>query len=176
MAAGWGMQSAGWKGSGMTATMGDIDEASAEAGVPELDMSKVEAFGEQMMGILNSGMTANMMSIGHQVGLFDAMAGLDGHATSEQIADDWTRLTFGPDAIVVSTINRMLLGSRETSRRRVSKHSLLPPLVAIFFPILLRRPIALLPEVAARGEQVELHRAHSREALQQFHLHRGQAA
>lgn len=87
MAAGWGMQSAGWKGSGMTATMGDIDEALAEAGVPELDMSKVEAFGAQMMGILNSGMTANMMSIGHQVGLFDAMAGLDGHATSEQIAD-----------------------------------------------------------------------------------------
>lgn len=34
--------------------------------------------------------------------------------SSEQIADEWTRLTFGHDATVVSTINRMLLGSRET--------------------------------------------------------------
>lgn len=32
---------------------------------------------------------------------------------SEEIADEWTRLTFGPDATVVSTINKMLLGSRE---------------------------------------------------------------
>lgn len=33
---------------------------------------------------------------------------------SEKIADEWTRLTFGSDTTVVSTINRMLLGSRET--------------------------------------------------------------
>ncbi|MDQ5979407.1 MAG: alpha-glucuronidase [Verrucomicrobiota bacterium] len=33
---------------------------------------------------------------------------------SEKIADEWTRLTFGSDVTVVSTINKMLLGSRET--------------------------------------------------------------
>ncbi|MBX3739228.1 MAG: alpha-glucuronidase [Candidatus Didemnitutus sp.] len=34
--------------------------------------------------------------------------------TSEQIADEWTRLAFGHDADVVATISRLLLGSRET--------------------------------------------------------------
>ena len=38
----------------------------------------------------------------------------DHQLASEQIADEWTRLTFGHDATVVATINRMLLGSRET--------------------------------------------------------------
>lgn len=37
------------------------------------------------------------------------------HALSPaQIADEWTRLTFGADATVVETITRLLLGSRET--------------------------------------------------------------
>lgn len=34
--------------------------------------------------------------------------------SSEQIADEWTRLTFGSDPETVSTISRLLLGSRET--------------------------------------------------------------
>ena len=38
----------------------------------------------------------------------------DHRLASEKIADEWTRLTFGHDDTVVSTINRMLLGSRET--------------------------------------------------------------
>jgi 2-polyprenyl-3-methyl-5-hydroxy-6-metoxy-1,4-benzoquinol methylase len=38
------------------------------------------------MDILNGGMTANMISIGHQVGLFDAMATMSSAATSPEIA------------------------------------------------------------------------------------------
>lgn len=53
----------------------------------ELDDAKLGAFGEKMLGILNGGMAANMISIGHQVGLFDAMAGLGAPATSPQIAE-----------------------------------------------------------------------------------------
>ncbi|MBA4137180.1 MAG: alpha-glucuronidase [Opitutus sp.] len=34
--------------------------------------------------------------------------------TSAQIADEWARLTFGPDEKVVSTLRQLLLGSRET--------------------------------------------------------------
>jgi alpha-glucuronidase len=33
---------------------------------------------------------------------------------SEQIADEWTRQTFGHDEVTVTTINKLLLGSRET--------------------------------------------------------------
>jgi len=53
----------------------------------ELDAGRLEAFGEQMLGILNQGMAANMISIGHQVGLFDAMAAMGTHGTSQEIAD-----------------------------------------------------------------------------------------
>jgi 2-polyprenyl-3-methyl-5-hydroxy-6-metoxy-1,4-benzoquinol methylase len=66
----------------MSTTMDDVEVVASD-----IDMSKVEAFGVQMMSILNSGMTANMMSIGHQVGLFDAMAGIGHPATSEEIAE-----------------------------------------------------------------------------------------
>ncbi len=38
----------------------------------------------------------------------------DHSLTSEEIADEWTRLTFGHDAETVATISRLLLGSRET--------------------------------------------------------------
>ena len=38
----------------------------------------------------------------------------DHSLTSEQIAEEWVRLTFGDDANTVATISRMLLGSRET--------------------------------------------------------------
>lgn len=54
----------------------------------ELDQAKLGAFGEKMLGILNLGMAANMISIGHRVGLFDAMAELGGPATSQVIASE----------------------------------------------------------------------------------------
>ena len=47
----------------MTTSIDNVDVSQ-----PELDMARVE-LGGQMMSILNHGMTANMMSIGHQVGL-----------------------------------------------------------------------------------------------------------
>lgn len=53
----------------------------------ELDVARLEAFGETMVNLVNAGMAANMVSIGHRVGLFDAMAGLGDHATSDEIAE-----------------------------------------------------------------------------------------
>lgn len=51
-----------------------------------LDGAKLEAFGGRMLGVLNDAMAAIMISIGHQVGLFDTMAGMR-PATSSEIAD-----------------------------------------------------------------------------------------
>ena len=51
----------------------------------ELDQGKSEAFAEQMVDVLNNASVALMTSIGHQTGLFDAMADLP-PSTSEQIA------------------------------------------------------------------------------------------
>jgi 2-polyprenyl-3-methyl-5-hydroxy-6-metoxy-1,4-benzoquinol methylase len=51
----------------------------------ELDQAKVETFGGTMMGVLNGGMLSLMTSIGHQTGLFEAMADLSA-STSEEIA------------------------------------------------------------------------------------------
>ena len=53
--------------------------------VQELDMAAVEEFGGRMVGILNDGMLALMMSIGHRTGLFDVMATMP-PATSAEIA------------------------------------------------------------------------------------------
>jgi SAM-dependent methyltransferase len=53
----------------------------------ELDATRLEMFGAKMLDILNAGMAANMISIGHRVGLFDAMAGLPDAATSQEVAD-----------------------------------------------------------------------------------------
>lgn len=50
-----------------------------------LDQQKAEAFGGQMVGILNSTCLGLMTSIGHRTGLFDKMASLS-PSTSEQIA------------------------------------------------------------------------------------------
>ncbi len=52
----------------------------------ELDQTKVEAFTHAMTGILNGGTLALMTSIGHQTGLFEALATLP-PSTSHQIAD-----------------------------------------------------------------------------------------
>ncbi len=51
----------------------------------KLDTKKSEAFAERMMGVLNSGSLALMISIGHQTGIFDSMRRMS-PATSEQIA------------------------------------------------------------------------------------------
>jgi 2-polyprenyl-3-methyl-5-hydroxy-6-metoxy-1,4-benzoquinol methylase len=51
----------------------------------QLDQAKVEAFGGTMMGVLNGGMLSLMTSIGHQTGLFEAMADLPA-SSSEEIA------------------------------------------------------------------------------------------
>ena len=50
-----------------------------------IDETRVEAFAEQMVGVLNDAMLALMASVGHQTGLFDAMADLP-PSNSEEIA------------------------------------------------------------------------------------------
>ena len=52
----------------------------------ELDATKAEAFAGQMIAYLNGACLSLMISIGHQAGLFDVMAGRPPE-TSEQIAD-----------------------------------------------------------------------------------------
>jgi 2-polyprenyl-3-methyl-5-hydroxy-6-metoxy-1,4-benzoquinol methylase len=51
----------------------------------DIDETKVGAFAEQMLGVLNDAMLALMASVGHQTGLFDTMADLP-PSTSEEIA------------------------------------------------------------------------------------------
>ena len=53
---------------------------------PALDGDRAAAFAERLGGVLNDASLALMLSIGHQVGLFDAMAGRP-PTTSEEIAD-----------------------------------------------------------------------------------------
>lgn len=50
------------------------------------DEAKAQAFGGAMIGVINSASTALGLSIGHRLGLFDAMAGME-PSTSQQIAD-----------------------------------------------------------------------------------------
>jgi ubiquinone/menaquinone biosynthesis C-methylase UbiE len=54
--------------------------------IEQLDTEKMEAFAEQMVGLLNGGALALMISIGHRTRLFDTMAQLP-PATSGQIAE-----------------------------------------------------------------------------------------
>ncbi len=51
----------------------------------QFDKAKAEAFSKKMLGILNDASVAQMIVIGHQIGLFDTLAGLV-PSTSEQIA------------------------------------------------------------------------------------------
>lgn len=51
----------------------------------EIDQARAEAFAERMLGTINEAAVALMTSIGHRVGLFDAMAGL-APSTSTEIA------------------------------------------------------------------------------------------
>ncbi len=43
----------------------------------ELDAARAEAFAGRILGVVNDGMLALMVSIGHRTGLFDTMAGLE---------------------------------------------------------------------------------------------------
>ncbi|MGH2950034.1 MAG: class I SAM-dependent methyltransferase [Solirubrobacteraceae bacterium] len=52
----------------------------------EIDATKAEEFAGRMVGVVNDGVLCVLASIGHQTGLFDAMAGLP-PSTSEEIAD-----------------------------------------------------------------------------------------
>lgn len=54
--------------------------------VCQMDQKQVDAFGEKMMGIVNNGALALMISLGHRTGLFDAIAAIGAPATSEKIA------------------------------------------------------------------------------------------
>lgn len=60
--------------------------ASPARAAPALDEGRREAFGERLLGVLNAGALALMVSIGHRTGLFDVMAGRP-FATSHAIAD-----------------------------------------------------------------------------------------
>lgn len=51
----------------------------------EFDSARAEAFAERMVGVLNDAAIALMTSIGHRVGLFDALAGLP-PSTSAEVA------------------------------------------------------------------------------------------
>ena len=57
-----------------------------EASLEEFDAEASNAFAGRFVGILNDAATALLTSVGHQTGLFEALAGLPA-ATSEQIAD-----------------------------------------------------------------------------------------
>jgi 2-polyprenyl-3-methyl-5-hydroxy-6-metoxy-1,4-benzoquinol methylase len=53
--------------------------------MPEIDVQRADAFAERMLGVLNSGALAIMVSLGHRTRLFDAMAGMQ-PADSHEIA------------------------------------------------------------------------------------------
>lgn len=52
----------------------------------DFDMAKAEAFGAKVLGFMNGASTTLCLSVGHQTGLFDAMAGRE-PSRSQQIAD-----------------------------------------------------------------------------------------
>lgn len=69
----------------MGATTREMESITKQVPAPVLDEKKAEAFAGKMLGIINGGALALMISIGHRTGLFDAMAGLDASG-SEQVA------------------------------------------------------------------------------------------
>lgn len=56
---------------------------SGQTVAPTIDPDHTAAFAERVVGLLNDGGLVLMISIGHQVGLFDAMAGLAPSASGE---------------------------------------------------------------------------------------------
>src|SRR5690349_6948567 len=65
--------------------MASPENGSPENGSGELDPMKAEAFAGRMVDVLNGAALALMTSVGHQAGLFDAMAGSP-PATSPDLA------------------------------------------------------------------------------------------
>lgn len=63
-------------GTGGTGAVGGVVDAAA-----------AEAFAERMVARLDDACAVLMTSIGHQTGLFDTLAALDGPATSQEVAD-----------------------------------------------------------------------------------------
>jgi SAM-dependent methyltransferase len=85
-----------------------------------IDAAKQDAFAEQLLGILNGGMTGLMVSLGHRSGLFDAMA--DGQPrTSEALADE-----AGADERYVREWLGAMVASRIVERDPVSGTHVLP--------------------------------------------------
>jgi hypothetical protein len=62
--------------------MTTTEEATPDS-TTELDSAAVEAFGDRMIGIANDACTALMTSIGHQTGLFAALAGRPSSTSAE---------------------------------------------------------------------------------------------
>jgi len=67
----------------MTETTTETISDTSKADSSDADVAR--AFAERVIGVLNDGSLALMISVGHRVGLFDVMAGL-APSTSEQIA------------------------------------------------------------------------------------------
>jgi 2-polyprenyl-3-methyl-5-hydroxy-6-metoxy-1,4-benzoquinol methylase len=61
-------------------------DAPAVAPAATIDEARAEAFAERLLGVLDSGMLALLVSVGHQAGLFEALARLGAPATSHEIA------------------------------------------------------------------------------------------
>ncbi|HUG10278.1 MAG TPA: alpha-glucuronidase [Opitutaceae bacterium] len=81
--------------------------------IPPLTRRATQSF---IAGVANTGNDRNWT--GHHLSQANWYAygrlAWDHSISSEAIAGEWTRMTFGSDPAVNSTINRMLLGSRET--------------------------------------------------------------
>jgi len=90
---------------GASSTVASIIDGSAKLQHPSV-----------IAGVANTGTDRNWT--GHLLGqanwyAFGRLA-WDHQLSSEAMADEWTRLTFGHDPVTVGTIKKMLLGSRET--------------------------------------------------------------
>jgi 2-polyprenyl-3-methyl-5-hydroxy-6-metoxy-1,4-benzoquinol methylase len=64
----------------------DLETKEEQMATTELDAARAEAFAGRALQILNDGMLTLLVSLGHQTGLFDTLAGLE-PATSELIAE-----------------------------------------------------------------------------------------
>ena len=94
----------------------DTDMRAQGRSTPVKEIVEGKSFGQPLggfVGVANVGLDANWMH--HPM----AMANLYGFGrlawnpdlSAEQIADEWTRLTFGNDAQVVATIDALQIGS-----------------------------------------------------------------
>lgn len=54
---------------------------------PDIDMAQAEAFAGRVMGLMDAGAAAVMISIGHRLGLFDRLAEFNGGATSIELSE-----------------------------------------------------------------------------------------